>query len=66
MNMEDRPKIAIDAGRGSGVGANFHPFHALGVNRFQVRGIKAFDRGAGEQQSGGGEEGYEAHTFILR
>lgn len=66
MNMQDGPKIAIDAGRRRRGGAFFHPFDTLGVNRFEVGGIETLNGGPGEEKGGNSKEGEGSHTFILR
>jgi hypothetical protein len=66
VDVEDGSEIAIDAGRGRGDGANFHPFDTLGVDGLEVGGFEALNGGLGGEESGEKEEGEETHTFILR
>jgi len=66
VDVEDGSKVLINAGRRRRVGANFHPFDALGVHGFEMGGFQALDGSAGEQESGENKEAEEAHIFILR
>jgi hypothetical protein len=66
MDVKDSSEILIDAGRRRRGGANFLPFDALRMNRFEMDGIESLDGGARKEESGKGKKGEDTHAFILR